>query len=1066
MNVLSYKEKRPLRIAAALILALAMMVTAMPMTVIAQTVTTASQAAETNEMPAQASEAEEAPLAENAAFEEKAEAEENSDEAAAPEAQQETSEEIKTETTVAETSSETRKAQEKALPEKSGDNENGYPYDKDYEDTTGYYGDQVGDGDSFVYLRYFFLEENGKLFEITGYKAKYHLNADPSNSTMVDVWAENYYDYYHGEKINLTSFANNPLDVAYKMVPATVSGDNRGVGLTLNFAELEGNNANTVYDRYSVSFAIGPSRKQDEGTLNYFTDTYERTKFFQFHRPGYYGPSNGGPYLKPGSASGSQDVQWSFSGNADDFRTYGVSNDGNVPAVYVVFKRADVEYDNDTKLVIDHKALQDAEDINNNNISLLNGNGVRTVSGCEITATGIGFNKKCEIAPTSGKLVITENSLINTVKSSIGDVSFNSEEYEYKFRVQLSAGEDELGDVYVQTHKKIDDTELYSTYREVTNNASTSPIDINSVKWVDAGNGWYETDLVNIYRLLDSANDGDLNNGNISSNNVITETLYSNAASENFTVTFKYYDKDRSAENSNKPADVSYTPTVVPVNTTLPGTYSSDAMSNVLAAAKASCKISNNLDTIAFNTTDQGYEDLLDGMDNSPCHGGGYYSYYGGTQYHTDWYGRVYGDTENYMKENPLSANELPEKWVTYYDVAGEEITKDVYTATGFDKHRISNVVIWGYNFPRMYVINYAVPDAYSQLIEYQYTDQNNDSQTIYLASENNSNIINRSFCYNQRIGNEYIKSNANEPDSTDPRNSVSNHLTQWGLTDVNGISLDPDDDSPAVIAEDEVPGRSDLVFDGWYVNRGDKDSPEYVKVSSDKEYTGRVLGDMNLIAGYKQKTVQQNTDCGFTITSVNTEAYYTEEGQARTIITTVLNSYGYPDGDPNLNEKKAAIIYFINDVRLTPYANNVAELINEDTTFKANVEAALKYPRNPNKVMINHVHGDGQTSVDLGNNFPGICYYYIMDTTDPDEGDDGTGQDTDESGVNRILKLTNKNRAQFMLDMPSDKLGGNGAYRNLIVLVAVEHDTNEGTELVLSDNYINYVDVSDQALN
>lgn len=1059
MNVLSYKEKRPLRIAAALILALAMMVTAMPMTVIAQTITTASQAAETNEAPAQAIEAEEAPLAENAAFEEKAEAEENSYEAAAPEEQQETSEEIKTETTVTETSSETRKAQEKALPEKSGDNENStYDWNDD---------DEIDGDTQYANIRYFILDEretgdnHGLLHEITrSYynpkDLKQGYNDDGFYNNVL-AWDNNYYTYYRGNKVKLSS--NDAVDVAERFL-----GDreqNRGSAIQLNFVGMDGSELN--YVRYSVCYAIGKSTGSD---LNFFNDNdvYEKTKFFQCGNQ-YYGPTKGGPYIKSVAGDGTavaqnsgkqvSKVKWSFNEAAEDYREY----DGT-PSIFVIFKRANgMNYGQDNELIISHKALSEADGAIYPETNVLNGNGARTITKCQVIRReehedDIITNVPFAAVEGTNDIRITENSL----SSAVGSYTIDSTK---SIRIELASEDDNIEDVFVQTAKA--NVTNPNVYRAVTDD-DNSPKDINSVVWKkveveESGvtKTYYEADAFLVLSLLDSANDDNLND----SGKTVVETLYSNASSETFSVSCKYYDKDRTSTNSNEPAKVSPIPTVLPDKSASLPSNANGLFAAIYGTVSSYGNLGSALDEVSFFAA-QGYAVQNFSLGMAPCplgaHDAAYYQSVDNT-YHTDCYGRHHGDTE-YMKEYKDTAAFRKnggkiddEKWVTYYDASGNEIDENALYSGSVDIHRLSRVVLWGYNYPKNYTVNYFVPEN-SQFLDvtYDYTDSSNATKRVYFTSEStNENIIKRSYYYNQRLGEVYAKPEQ-EPNANDPRNTVPYHLKQWGINNINGIvdesvSGGTTEEAKVDAPESILNGDTSLVFDGWYVKKGSK----YIKISSDKEYSDRVLSNMTLFAGYTDASNKPEEDCGFTITALESEDYYAGD-VSRKALTTVMNAYGYPDGDTDLNDQKAAIIYIILDEGIHPSANNVLDLLTAAPDFKNKVRARLDDEYNNSGLVVISDVKNSQTNDELPQN--GICYCYTIETTNPNN-EDGTGDDI--SGTTPLLKLTNKNRAQFILDMSSNLIDEHCKYDNLLVLVAVEHRTNEGTEIVFSDNYINY---------
>lgn len=1057
MNVLSYKEKRPLRIAAALILALAMMVTAMPMTVIAQTVTTASQAAETNETPAQASEAEEAPLAENAAFEEKAEAEENSYEAAAPEAQQETSKAIKTETTVAETSSETRKAKEKALPEKSGQDYD--PTEQPENQNYNWNDDDKIDGDTqYANIRYFILDESdtgdnhGLLHEITrSYINPNNLNSGYNKDGLynnVPAWDYRYYDYYRGNKVKLSS--STAVDVAERFLGDRAQ--NRGSAIQLNFVGMDGDETN--YSRYSVCYAIGTSTGTD---LNFFdnTEVYEKTKFFQCGNV-YYGPTEGGPYIKSVAGDGTAVAQnsgkqvskvlWSFNEAAEDYREY----DGS-PAVFVIFKRADgMNYGHDNNLIISHKALSEADGAIYPETNVLNGNGARTITKCQLITRSIYFNDVINDIPF---VAVEGTNDIRITEQSLRNLTLNyTEDSTKSIRIELASEDDNIEDVFVQTAKA--NVTNPNVYRAVTS-TNSSPKDINSVVWKkveveESGvtKTYYEADAFVVVSLLDSANDDNLND----SEKTVVETLYSNASSETFSVSCKYYDKDRTSTNSNEPAKVSPIPTVLPDKSASLSNGVNGLYLAIVSTTTSYGMLGSALDEVAFFGA-QGLAENNFNTGSAPCpsgsHNSDYYKSFTENKYHTDCFGRHHDDND-YMKEYKETAEYQDnggkiddEKWVTYYDAVGNEIDEnDLYNGS-VDIHRLSRVVVWGYNYPKKYTVNYFIPTDNQSLNEtYEYTDSSNASKTVHFTSEDtNKNVIKRKYYYNQRLGDIYVKPNQ-EPKADDPRNTVSYHLKQWGITDINGIADDSlngnTSDAKVEAPESAMYGDTPLVFDGWYVKQGNK----YVKISSDKEYNDRVLSNLTLFAGYTEATNKPEEDCGVSITSLETEEYY-NAGVSRKVLTTVMNAYGYPDADQDLNGNKAAIIYVILYSSVTPSANNVQELLAHDTDFKNDIINALGKPVSPTKVEL-----DVEGTMIINHN-AGICYYYTISTTDADE-EQGTAEDGN-------LKLTNKNRAQFVLDMSSNLIDEGGKYVNLLVLVALEHDTDEGTELVFSDDYINY---------
>ena len=422
--------------------------------------------------------------------------------------------------------------------------------------------------------------------------------------------------------------------------------------------------------------------------------------------------------------------------------------------------------------------------------------------------------------------------------------------------------------------------------------------------------------------------------------------------------------------------------------------------------------------------------------------------------YHTDYYARQLGT--NYFDGNE-NHEDYNAKWVTYLDANGVEITNGTKDETQTDEayalanetyaqsntNRVSTVVVWGYNAPKTYQMTFNTENvAY------------NESAGLYLATSFKDNFNAMPFYYNERVG-ELKDSTSNS--STELVDQVSNHLEKYGISQKLNATK--------VYADTEVTvSDSKKVFDGWY----ELVNGSYVKVSSDPVYGNRVTKSAKLYAGYKDNSTTVNK--GITVTANDVEKYVV--GDTDYIrYTTVLNSYGFDDSDPNF--KSASVVYVRLGEGVKDYPENVSAILDynveeaeDGRTLKEDIIAQLNAAKDSGRTAI----AVTITITDINPNAKTVIYSYDVIPTVTDKGDEENYGKTAGSGQ---IQFTNKNRTQFSMNLPVSAVETGGSCTNLVVFAAVKYeynDTNvtfpgsftadgaeENNVYIASDNYIIY---------
>ena len=331
----------------------------------------------------------------------------------------------------------------------------------------------------------------------------------------------------------------------------------------------------------------------------------------------------------------------------------------------------------------------------------------------------------------------------------------------------------------------------------------------------------------------------------------------------------------------------------------------------------------------------------------------------------------------------------------------------------------------------------------------------------LYLAKDAKSDFDGMPFYYNERVGE---RKDSNLENSTELVDQVSKHLAAYGISQKS-------DDATKVYAEAQanvnVQGTTETkYFDGWY----EKINGKYVKVSSDPVYGNRVTKGTTLYAGYNNDTDPNDENAtvnkGITVTANDVEKYVV--GDTDYIrYTTVLNSYGFDDSDPNF--KSASVVYVRLGENVEEYPTDVSTILDYNVEVSEGAN-----PRTLKQDIIDQLNtadtNSGRTAIavtitSLDPNAKTVIYSYdvIPTYTDQENVDPSNGQ----------IQFTNKNRTQFSMNLPVSAVETGGSCTNLVVFAAVKYektDTNatfpgsftpDGAEdnkvYIASDNYIIY---------
>jgi len=660
----------------------------------------------------------------------------------------------------------------------------------------------------------------------------------------------------------------------------------------------------------------------------------------------------------------------------------------------------------DETLTITHDLYKDAEKYTNSP-DVLNGTGTNPSVSVKVIDSD---NNSIDIPFEQ-----TNDNQLTINKSLLDYYNING----YKLVVELDVTPDE-DNTYETTYLKTladgatagtDSNGYYNPYDSANVTGPASAGTWNGTKTISEDQVVYTTPISD---LLTTTTTGGTTTSSLKTDNI---RFYSQLSSSKINIIFKYYDRimaSNSQPTNINPSGSSFTTTRA-ISTT--GSNVQDKIDNTVGAGVndlvAAKRVDNVIDEYYFWANQDEASTELKALTNLSKD----YSQANLT-YHTDCYGRVSSDAK-YMSElmatddvKNLSENEKnalkTEKWVTYKDIKGNEIT------SLSNVNQIASVEVWGFNYPKTYYMTFKDQGLSSTPI--------NDN--IYLASSNNDNYLSLEYYYNQRVG--ALEGTADDHNIID---DVSYHLTEYGISQNDKADI-------VVRAED----KNGYVFDGWY----EKINNTYVKVSSDQTFGNRVTKTSTLIAGYRLASELEKK--GITVTKNETEKYVDDNNIDRVRYVTVLNAYGFVDSDPNFNSVSVIYVKLPTDLD-AEQSNLTIESLLADTTFTEELITALDSSRSDGKRGYNKSSVTVNVSnVDITSTTISYTYDIVPTYTD------GT-ENTEITSGNQI-KFTNKNRAQFVLDLKVSTVAEGASSSNLLVLSAVKYKDDKVTTAELTKAY------------
>lgn len=248
---------------------------------------------------------------------------------------------------------------------------------------------------------------------------------------------------------------------------------------------------------------------------------------------------------------------------------------------------------------------------------------------------------------------------------------------------------------------------------------------------------------------------------------------------------------------------------------------------------------------------------------------------YGNSQiYHTDYLGK------------PQISDE--EKWVSYFDSEDTEVTEA--DANGNEYAKVSKIVVWCYNYPKLYNVDVFGADSEADL---DLTAKNVAGNQVYVADDvkSNNNLLNQKFYYNQRFGG---KTNNTAQDS-------AGFIENYGLPGFTGVM-------PSDVAKESF---GEYTFAYWAY---DKEGTQIASV--EREFWYRVTTDTELYAVY---TKGSSSNPGFAISADTNDTYVDESGVSRTRLNIFGSVFGAPKYDTNVQKLAFVNIALSTQIRDNP---------------------------------------------------------------------------------------------------------------------------------------------------
>lgn len=552
-----------------------------------------------------------------------------------------------------------------------------------------------------------------------------------------------------------------------------------------------------------------------------------------------------------------------------------------------------------------------------------------------------------------------------------------------------------------------------------------------------------------------------------------TLKYYADFTTTSITLKVKYYDRDIV---SNTPTTIKQSPRVLTIpldlsgNKTIPEALTEKAneinthVDNIIdsykiwpsqTAAKAGIKDLPDLRSPADdNTLPDNKTTAQDDKEYVRYSAAGYTS--ANFEKHTDYFGVPQGYTNAGQGDNkPTCAVSDGEDWVSYTDASGNPVsyTKDTENNADIlsDAGSVATVTIWAYNTPKTYKIDVYAPDTTAATPETLTNSYSVNGLTLY-CNPNGGKYVRQRGYYNQRLGGA---------DSVDPLsdNSVA-YLTGYGsIGGYVGNEIEADE----TIACDS---SNDYIFDGWYACNATTHAPIY-KITTDKNYGFRITTDLSIVACY-QKVEKENTAqsrVGLTVTN-NGVDYYALNGVNKVRLNTQVNTYGVDNSDHNI--KQISAIYVRLPATYTDVQGKSQTLTENDTEILNAIQNQVKVDVETRKLFAEPGSYVDVVDVTIGDgNNPAGYISFTYDVVWPDTSSTSDYQ----------ANLTNKNRANFVINSTVDDYNAGGRNSAIIVFAAMRYDdrvyetsTDESSGVetttlksgsdrwIVSDNYASYI--------
>lgn len=381
---------------------------------------------------------------------------------------------------------------------------------------------------------------------------------------------------------------------------------------------------------------------------------------------------------------------------------------------------------------------------------------------------------------------------------------------------------------------------------------------------------------------------------------------------------------------------------------------------------------------------------------------------YAKTYFHLDAFG------------NALSSPSDSDKWITYYDNKGEDITSEFTddvingatgtTATYKDTYqKLARIDVWAFNEPKEYTATVHGASGMSDL-----TDVNKD-QSVMVGNGATGSVTDY---YNTRFG----EAAGNGGTSID---SGSDYMKEFGRQ----TSFTGQYPSEMTTVERQI---GDYRFVGWSLTADGK------SIFTGDYYCGyRILSDMDLYPVYMKNP--SNT-FGLSIIPNNNDKYVAANGTEYTRLNVTFSPYNTTgDNDENISE-----VAMVNIRMADTFALNQIDL----NTVRTKVKDALEKLQKSDNTKGAHTITVTVTHKDSGD-----------DVTKPVRNEYNANEVNynvtfDTPGDNTVVKLNNKNRVMLTQTYNTSLFAEGKSCNKLLVLGAMKYN-NEWT---ISDNYLYYL--------